>query len=231
MRTPASAFLLILLATLPLHAAVVEHDFLAPGDGLLTYDDVNQREWLDLSYAYTSLDNIKSKMVPGEFLEDFLFATKDDVRALHLSAGPTVYSPDGIDPLIDKLGFIFRAQGGFINVLESTYGLVAVKFTDGEPIFDGTAASFENVGGAYPPGEFNNPLIISQGGRRISVTSPDERDANNWQLSSGYSFLHNSLTLDTGPFWLYRNAVPEPTSIFLLTIATLAALSTRNRRR
>jgi len=29
-------------------AAVFERDWKEPGDGLLTYDDVNQREWLDV---------------------------------------------------------------------------------------------------------------------------------------------------------------------------------------
>ncbi len=47
MPTPTRLVIIFitLLATFPLHAAVIEHDFLTPGDGLLTYDDVNQREW------------------------------------------------------------------------------------------------------------------------------------------------------------------------------------------
>jgi hypothetical protein len=35
-------------------AAVIQHDWKTPGDGLLTYDDVNQREWLDLSQTLQS---------------------------------------------------------------------------------------------------------------------------------------------------------------------------------
>jgi hypothetical protein len=32
-------------------AGVFSRDWKTPGDGLLTYDDVNQREWLDLSVS------------------------------------------------------------------------------------------------------------------------------------------------------------------------------------
>ena len=37
-----------LLAANLCSAAVFERDWKTPGDGLLTYDDVNRREWLDL---------------------------------------------------------------------------------------------------------------------------------------------------------------------------------------
>ena len=35
----------------------------------------------------------------------------------------------------------------------------------------------------------------------------------------------------SGPFWLYRNAVPEPNSIVLLALGALTVFSTRNRLR
>jgi hypothetical protein len=35
--------------------AVVSRDWKTPGDGLLTYDDVNQREWLDLTQSRLSM--------------------------------------------------------------------------------------------------------------------------------------------------------------------------------
>lgn len=38
----------ICLAT-SIDAAVISRDWKTPGDGLLTYDDVNQRVWLDLT--------------------------------------------------------------------------------------------------------------------------------------------------------------------------------------
>ena len=46
-----AAALALVLAAVQSQAAVFERDWLAPGDGLLTYDDVNKREWLDLSVS------------------------------------------------------------------------------------------------------------------------------------------------------------------------------------
>ena len=79
-------------------AAVIERDWLAPGDGLLTYDTVNQREWLDFNYlieAYpTSSRSIEQRlelMLPdfevGEALDGFKVANSNDVTALATSAG------------------------------------------------------------------------------------------------------------------------------------------------
>ena len=77
-------------------AAVFERDWKTPGDGLLTYDDVNQREWLDLSasllsqFSGTLEDRYQSAMAEtmlgGEF-ESFTAARSIDVIALAESAG------------------------------------------------------------------------------------------------------------------------------------------------
>ena len=47
--------LLLLLLPTSLNAAVIERDWQTPGDGLLTFDTVNQREWLDLSETLLSI--------------------------------------------------------------------------------------------------------------------------------------------------------------------------------
>ena len=102
MQTPASAFLLVLLATLPLHAGVVEHDFLALGDGLLTYDDVNQREWLDLTETIDwSLDSLLESLSANGPLEDFTLATKEDAAGLAASAGVEWLPPGKILPVVE----------------------------------------------------------------------------------------------------------------------------------
>jgi hypothetical protein len=51
---------LFAFCVLPARADVFERDWKTPGDGLLTYDDVNRREWLDLSQT------LLSSQVPGE---------------------------------------------------------------------------------------------------------------------------------------------------------------------
>jgi len=243
MQTPTqlATICIALLASLPLHAGVVERDFLAPGDGLLTYDDVNRREWLDLSFAYTSLDNIKLKMVPGEFLEDFKFATEEDVRNLNLSAGPSPYVESGVDELIDSLGFIFRGIGGGIGIAEFTLGQVAIGFKNGQPIFDDTNVVLLNVGGVLPPpggvvifglspGNINRPIFSGRSGRQYIVANVADYEEVAIGLPSDY-FAWQLATNDTGPFWLYRNAVPEPTSIVLLTFGVIVVLSAGRKTR
>ena len=78
-------------------AAIFERDLLTPGDGLLTFDDVNKREWLDLSESLLEQfpgDNLEENYqsvvtetgVRGIF-EGFSVAKGDDAEALAISAG------------------------------------------------------------------------------------------------------------------------------------------------
>lgn len=78
-----------------LHGAVHERDFLTAGDGLLTYDDENNREWLDLTetldLAFTEVDEHIST---GGYLNGFTLATVEDLKGLADSAGVSwVYRP------------------------------------------------------------------------------------------------------------------------------------------
>jgi len=82
---------LAVAASLP--AAVFERDWKMPGDGLLTYDDVNQREWLDLPVSLLSqfptprYENAVAETAPGGVFEGFTLAKSPDVIALAESAG------------------------------------------------------------------------------------------------------------------------------------------------
>ena len=78
------------------HAAVFERDWQLPGDGLLTYDDLNRREWLDIpdsllsQFPGTLLERIDlaiAELEPGGLFEDFTLAKSPDVIALAQSAG------------------------------------------------------------------------------------------------------------------------------------------------
>lgn len=86
--------LIFALATLSLdltpslNAAVMERDFLATGDGLLTYDDVNQREWLDLSETEDMTpEELSVALSENGLLRGFRVATLGDVEGLAESAG------------------------------------------------------------------------------------------------------------------------------------------------
>jgi hypothetical protein len=75
------------------NGAVFERDWTTPGDGLLTYDDVNRREWLDLSvsrldqFPQPRLENALAEIGPGGIFEGFTFAERADVIPFAQSAG------------------------------------------------------------------------------------------------------------------------------------------------
>jgi hypothetical protein len=78
-------------------AAVISRDWKTPGDGLLTYDTVNKREWLDLSETILAefpspmfeerYQSVLTETLPGGMLEGFKVAERTDVVALAESAG------------------------------------------------------------------------------------------------------------------------------------------------
>ncbi len=180
-------------------------------------------------------------MVSGELLEDFNFATEEDVRNLNLSAGPSPYVISGIDELIDSLGFIFRGTGGIIGIAEYTLGQVAIGFENDQPIFDNTNVVLVNVGGVLPPqgdvvivglspGNQHRPIFSNNSGRQYLVANVADYENVAIGLPSDF-FAWQLATNDTGPFWLYRNAVPEPTSIVLLVLGAIAGLSAGRKTR
>jgi hypothetical protein len=102
-------FLVDLCFVAPVSAGVFERDWKTPGDGLLTYDDVNQREWLDLTVSDISqfpfptqapnpfiaqVENAIAETQPGGLFDGFTLAGAADVKALALSAGVDIGSFD-----------------------------------------------------------------------------------------------------------------------------------------
>jgi hypothetical protein len=119
-------------------AAVVERDWKTPGDGLLTYDDVNRREWLDLSvsrldqFPQPRLVNAIAEVTPGGLFEGFTWAKRDDVRAFAESAGIDTSTSDigvnqfAVTSLIGLLGPTSEGTSGLrsiglINELQIQY--------------------------------------------------------------------------------------------------------------
>jgi hypothetical protein len=81
-------------------AAVISRDWKTPGDGLLTYDDINKREWLDLAesrlamFSGTTLEqrfqNSLFEIGPGGLLDGFIVAKPAELEDLARSAGINV---------------------------------------------------------------------------------------------------------------------------------------------
>jgi hypothetical protein len=161
--------LLMLSATNPSSAAVFERDWKTLGDGLLTYDDVNQRDWLDLSESLLSkfsgatledrYQDVITELAPNGMFEGFTVAKRADVSALGLSAGidlttddyPTNHAPmmqllDLIGPTIvfNDVHDTMRAQGflGEIFVGHITRRWGSVLLLEKPDIVDGAAGMF-----------------------------------------------------------------------------------------
>jgi hypothetical protein len=87
------AFVLLATYCPAARGAVFERDWKTPGDGLLTFDDVNNRVWLDLSqsrldqFPQPRLENALAEIGPGGLFEGFTFAERTDVIPFAQSAG------------------------------------------------------------------------------------------------------------------------------------------------
>jgi hypothetical protein len=117
------------------HGAVFERDWLTAGDGLLTYDSIHRREWLDLSvsrldqFPEPRLANAIAELEPGRIFEGFTWPKRQSVQELAVSAGIDLSSSnlnanqDSVNALIDLLGPTrevgspprYRDSAGFIN--------------------------------------------------------------------------------------------------------------------
>lgn len=112
MRT-LTLLLTILTASLS-QAALIERDWLAPGDALLTYDPNTGLEWLDVSQTILSrfstsritdeaADDAILQLQPGGALEGFNLASRADVEQLAVSAGVDVSSLQRAEQTADAM--------------------------------------------------------------------------------------------------------------------------------
>jgi len=130
------AMALLFLMT-PARAAVFERDWKTPGDGLLTYDDVNQREWLDFSvsrldqFPEPRVGNAIAQISPGGIFDGFTWATRQDVIQFAQSAGVDTTTTNfainqsATSHLITLLGVSFQNANtmrsiGFIDEIDGT---------------------------------------------------------------------------------------------------------------
>ena len=196
---------LAVAASLP--AAVFERDWKMPGDGLLTYDDVNQREWLDLPVSLLSqfptprYENAVAETAPGGVFEGFTLAKSPDVIALAESAGIDMstieYEVNGetISRLVGLLGPTIGSLPGFAR----SQGFLderALPFP-GAPSTTPVAAIFHHD----PPDD-----------ARLLFTASEDL-----------------LAVQSAGLMLYR-VIPEPNTICLIALMGLIVAATRMHR-
>jgi hypothetical protein len=219
-----SALLLTIILQAPLCAAVFQRDLHSPGDGLITYDDVSNREWLDLTETATvDLSVVREALEPGGTLAGFHFATAQDVVPLAISAGvkpspeQELYSTAAgtqAKKLNALVGKIVQSESEILGVGSIALGLVALRIDGNVPLFDDT--NFLVVSLNEDAREDSSPLFVKPSGAYLFSTP---------LIYPGFPALGRG---SSGPFWLYRQAVPEP-HVTGLWLAILGLVS-RTRR-
>lgn len=187
----------IVFSALDCAAAVIERDWKTLGDGLLTFDTVNKREWLDLPLQFSiptpRYDNVVAELGPGGMFEGFRVASIQDVTALAESAGMTIGTSDyntnaaSANVLIDLLG---RTQSPDATMFRTSRGFVSETFLLGPATF--------HVTGILDVSEFDDGRA-----ELYFVTRID-----------GHPFSGT-------PVFLFR-AVPEPSSLVIAALGALA---------
>jgi hypothetical protein len=144
------AAVLYSLCSSNLYAAVFERDWQTPGDGLLTYDDVNRRLWLDLTVSRLDqfpepwLENAVAEIGPGGMFEGFKWAKRGDVIAFAESAGidTTTLNPfisDNEIPVTELMGMV----GVTFQVSDPIIAIRSIGFIDEYEFGRQSAAVFQ----------------------------------------------------------------------------------------
>jgi len=184
------------------HSAVFERDLVpGSGDGLLTFDDVNNREWLDLSetllvqYAGDSIATrfqaVIDETAPSGDFSGFIAATEADVLELAESAG--------IDIATASFAINETPANHFVDLLSPTLG--------------------------DTPGSWASYGFVSDLQTAVWVAVTQTGTAG---LSRGMiNFDPGGIPSLTG-VWLFRQ-VPEP-SVILLSMQAFMLTAVRRRR-
>ncbi|QDT70151.1 hypothetical protein MalM25_30960 [Planctomycetes bacterium MalM25] len=218
------ALLLSLYLNCPATAGVVSRDLFEPGDGLLTYDDVNQREWLDFSVTESESDNtVLSRLGRDGDLSGFQWATNSDVHSFatglnapwELISGGTnnlqiVFASVSALPLAEYSGdHELLAAIGATAVVDLVGNSFLLSY--GRTAFDGTVDGLDR-------------RSVALAGRGLVE---DGRKLFSFLLIDRVSIAASPTPISG--YWLYRDAapIPEPTTAWLMLAACLAALRLR----
>jgi hypothetical protein len=193
----------IVLVAPSARGAVFERNWKAAGDGLLTYDDVNQREWLDLPLTLASSgvfpDGVFTEMHPGGLLDGFSWAKGADVIALAESAGVNTTTLDFVanhNATNNVIGLLGITRGP--NLEDDIYAGGRIDAT-GSPSGLSVGAFFQDE--------------ISDARAGLSLSSQIDIVG---RLAPGV--------------WIFREAVPEPPTVHSSAIALLFAFMGIRRR-
>lgn len=207
--------------SLPASAELIARDWLAPGDGLLTYDPIHQREWLDipvseLSQFGSTIDEAvvvaELELLPGGRFEGFHFADREDVEQLVSASGFDQSSFEKRVETADQMRNLIRHLDGLGAVPEpsgtgGTVGVIDEFLFEGQPFYPTRVAAFMSLSGRTP-------------------TRPDGLGT----LAFGNQGDFFTRSCVRHGMMLYRNAAPEPATATLLTLGVMGGVLRRSRQ-
>jgi hypothetical protein len=194
------ATLSLALAALSAHAVVVSQDYATAGDGLLTYDSATGLQWLDWSVT-AGLSAGQVLAGAGGWIQDFRFASADEVRTLFADAG-----------LGDQPFYVAGAQ-------DAAASFTALVNTGGTNYCESwRACGIVLMSTADPSSRIGVVSVILGGDQAYSYVLPDAA-SRGWVMSGYGSVLVRNVTAP----------IPEPSTLGLSAIG-LAALAVIRRR-
>ena len=201
-----SAVVSLFLSTQTASAALLEADWLVPGDSKLTVDTNSGLEWLDLTEtAGLSMNEILAGT--GGFASmGFRYATTTEVSGLFAAAGIVDTSGNSVaenaGPVIDLLlllgtTFEFVSSGGN-NIFSSGYHL-----PDSPSLSEATIASaFQLQSSGVPALNTENGL----GSAVIGVSRSADRDFSEW-FDGSYLVRETAVVPVPAAIWLFGSGV------------------------
>ncbi len=206
-----------LIAVLPqaTQAAVFERDWKTPGDGLLTYDDVNGREWLDLSE--TLLEQFPRDSLGERFPQEerYQYAILDLAPGMEFAGFAVANRPDILD--FSESAGIITGTGSFDTNEAATGDLIDLL---------GATATFPN-GDKFALG-FVDEFSVSKLKRIGAIFKRDLDSGFNGSAGMGFSISDDFLRRPSiAGVMLYRTAVPEPSTLLLFLTSLICCTSMR----
>jgi hypothetical protein len=206
-----------------LNGAVIERDLHSVGDGLLTYDTVSGREWLDLTATPSvTLAQIQASFGTGglrELFGGFEIAQYEDVFALANSAG---ISPDAMGSQPARPANSSEIDAAF-RLAELVCG-EACHF-DAGILAQGSVgflSLYQHDSVTVTAWNSHPPLRESPGGGVYGQFYSSTIEGPEW-------YMEHLRNLPVSYVWLYRAAVPEPAVAGLLLPLLFAGARLRRR--